>query len=107
MRRYELDQEPCAAIAAANVDDLRRMASQQRTVQEIGVLRYQDEALLPGEPPDALIIIAREAEILDMLGAREAATEPWNEPLRQVLVQKQPHAMTSLRSRSAANERHA
>ena len=98
------------AVAESYPDDLRRGAVHEAALVEIGVLRNDQEAVSHGICPDGVIVGAGQPDVTHMGGVGEDLGQRLYETRRQILVEEELHTGgtdASLRSRSAANARHA
>jgi len=101
------------AVADADPDGLRRRAAREAQLMEVGVLGDGDQVVRQRVTPDIEVVSRSQADVADVNGAGEEAGERRNEPMREVLIEAQarqaprPGTATNVRSRSAANARHA
>lgn len=98
------------AIPAADPDYFRRIAEEEAALMEVCVFGEEREAMLRGVLPDRFVTGLSQPDVSDVLRFWVFGLNRMQEAMRQVLIEKQFHcdgSETSLRSRSAANSRHA
>lgn len=96
-------------IADSQKNELGRMAKDQAALMKVGILGDDGVTLLLGEGPDQNVIGVDETVRLDKRRVGIEVQKLRDDSLGQVLIEKELHAaaLKSLRSRSAANDRHA
>lgn len=98
------------AIPAADPDHFGWMAENEAALMEVCIFGEEHEAMLGGILPDSLVTGLSQPDVSDVLRFRVFLLKRVQEPVGQVLIEEQFHRDgndTSLRSRSAANSRHA
>lgn len=97
------------AVAEFEPDDLRRVIFEYTAFRKISIFGDDGKPVDAGMIPNFSIIGCTEPEIVDMRRTGIQVRQSFREPRRKILVQQNLHAATvsSLRSRSAANARHA
>ena len=94
-------------IARFQPYDLGRMAIEETPLVEIGIFRNNGETVMPCKIPHSVIVGVMQAMTAHMRALREKRCEKRNDSRRNILIEEEFHADMSLRSRSAANARHA
>jgi len=110
MESQELLNGRGRAIAAPDPDDLGRMAEEETSLMKICVFADDGEALSGGIVPDGFVGGLAQADVSDVLRLWIHLVKRVNKPIGKILLKEQFHREgreTSLRSRSAANSRHA
>lgn len=100
---------PRGAIRGTEPDDLRRRASENASLLEIGVFRNDGETTSFGVFPNCFVSGASQAAGVHMRRTGINVGERFHEAWRKIFVKKELHAreISSLRSRSAAKARQA
>src|SRR4051794_33922817 len=85
------------------------MATQHTQMVVVRILRHDGEPIQPGMLPNRIVAGAIQPHRLDMTGVGEQVGQAIDQLRRQVLVEKQLHAIATsmLRSRSAAKAKQA
>ena len=96
-------------VAQANPDDLRRPALQYAALGKVRILGDNREPISPGILPNGSVFGTTQLHAADMMRFRVHIPQRVHQTRRQVLIEQELHAarVSDLRSRSAANARHA
>ena len=92
------------AVPTPNPDHFRRKAKQETQVAEVGVFGHNQKIVLSGIFADGGVISLIESYQVNVAGVRKEIVQALNQTGRQVVIEEQFHAGTTMRlfSRSAA-----
>ena len=90
-------------VSTSEPNDLRRVPEQRDEVEEICIKSHDVIRILGSILPDLPVCEMMHFEVLDVLSKRIVILEKIQNPIRDVLIEKQPHeAILNLCSFSAA-----
>jgi len=97
------------AIVRTNPNKFGRRSQENTSLLKVGIFRNDGETIYLGILPNRRVVRATQSALMNMGRTRKKIGQQIHQQRRKVFVEEKLHApsVSSLRSRSAANERHA